>query len=79
MGQKIIRIIRRNDVSVPGMLTHVPKGFPHQGPTENVVQGYRAVLLETRARLTPTPAGAEIGCLIETGQFGVHPSAAALL
>jgi homogentisate 1,2-dioxygenase len=67
------------DVSVPGMLTHVPKGFPHQGPTENVAQGYRAVLLETRARLTPTVAGAEIGCLIETDQFGVHPSAAALL
>ena len=65
------------DVSVPGMLTHVPKGFPHQGPTEDVEQGYRAVLLETRLRLTPTPTGAQIGCLIETDQFSVHPSAAA--
>ena len=58
------------------MVTHVPKGFPHQGPTEDVEQGYRAVLLETRLRLTPTPAGAQIGRLIETDQFSVHPSAA---
>lgn len=66
------------DVNTPGMLTHVPKGFPHQGPTENVAEGYRAMLLETRSRLTPTPHGAAIAALIETDQFGPHPSTAAL-
>jgi len=65
------------DVSVPGALTHIPKGFPHQGPIEDVPEGYKAVLLETRQRMTPTAAGLEISRLMETNQFGVHPSAAA--
>ena len=39
-------------------------------------EGYRAMLLEIRSRLTPTAHGAAIAALIETDQFGLHPSAA---
>lgn len=62
-------------VETPGLLTHTPKGFPHQGPVENVPEGYRAILIESRTKLAPTAAGYEIAQLAETDQFGAHPSA----
>lgn len=61
-------------VDHPGTLTHTPKGLAHQGPAENVPEGYRAILVETRSRLTLTAAGREIAQLAETDQFSVHPS-----
>jgi homogentisate 1,2-dioxygenase len=61
-------------VGEPGTVTWTPKGIVHQGPDEDVPEGYEAWLLETRAPLSLTPAGREIGRLMETGQFGIHPS-----
>jgi homogentisate 1,2-dioxygenase len=61
-------------VEKPGTITHTPKGFPHQGPVENVPEGYRALLIEMRSRLRLTAAGQEIAKLADTDQFGVHPS-----
>jgi homogentisate 1,2-dioxygenase len=61
-------------VDTPGTITHTPKGFPHQGPVENVPEGYRAILIETRSRLGVTAAGHEIAQLAETDQYSVHPS-----
>jgi homogentisate 1,2-dioxygenase len=65
-------------ISEAGTLTHTPKGFPHQGPEENVPEGYRAILIETRANLTSTPAGHEIANRADTAAYGVHPSAVAV-
>ncbi|WP_300009858.1 AraC family ligand binding domain-containing protein [Pseudonocardia sp.] len=62
-------------VDKPGTVTWTPKGIIHQGPEEDVPQGYEAWLLETRSPLSLTPTGREIGTLMETGQFGIHPSA----
>jgi homogentisate 1,2-dioxygenase len=58
-----------------GMMTHTPKGFPHRGPVENVPEGFRGLLIETRAILAPTAAGQEIGKLADMDQFTVHPAA----
>ncbi|MDT0442957.1 cupin domain-containing protein [Streptomyces johnsoniae] len=63
-------------VDAPGTLLWTPKGVAHQGPEEDVPGGYRAWLLETRAFLSPTPAGRAVARLMETSEFGVHPSAA---
>ncbi|MQA13831.1 MAG: homogentisate 1,2-dioxygenase [Pseudonocardiaceae bacterium] len=62
-------------VDKPGTVTWTPKGIIHQGPEEDVPEGYEAWLLETRSPLSLTPAGREIGTLMETGQFDIHPSA----
>jgi homogentisate 1,2-dioxygenase len=59
----------------PGTVVWVPKGIIHQGPAENVPEGYVGWLFETRASLALTPAGAQIAELMETSLFGVHPSA----
>ena len=61
-------------MEVPGTIVWVPKGVIHQGPEENVPEGYIAWLFETRAHLELTPAGAAISDLIETSLFGLHPS-----
>lgn len=61
-------------LTAPGTMVWVPKGLIHQGPEENVPEGYIAWLLETRAHLESTPAGAEISELMETETFDVHPS-----
>lgn len=58
----------------PGTVVWVPKGLIHQGPDENVPEGYVAWLFETRANLEMAPAGAEFATLMETSLFGVHPS-----
>lgn len=58
----------------PGTLVVVPKGVIHQGPEENVPEGFIGWLLETRADLVLTPAGHAIGALAETSRFGTHPS-----
>lgn len=60
---------------IPGTIVWVPKGVIHQGPDENVPEGYVAWLVETRANLELTPEGAKIADLVETSLFGVHPSA----
>lgn len=62
------------EMKQPGALIFVPKGVIHQGPEENVPEGYVAWLLETRADLAPTAAGRETGVLAETSLFGRHPS-----
>lgn len=59
---------------IPGTIVWVPKGVIHQGPDENVPEGYVAWLVETRANLELTPQGAKIAELAETSLFGVHPS-----
>ena len=61
-------------VDTPGTITWVPKGVLHQGPEEDVQPGYKAWLLETTVDLTMTPAGEEVAHLMETNQYGVHPS-----
>lgn len=57
------------------VMTHTPKGFPHRGPVENVPEGFRGLLIETRATLTPTAAGHDIAKLADVDEFAVHPSA----
>lgn len=61
--------------SEPGTLTCVPKGVIHQGPAENVAEGYQAWLLETRATLRWTPKALAASEPMETGEYGPHPSA----
>ncbi|MFP3501652.1 homogentisate 1,2-dioxygenase [Burkholderia sp. SIMBA_062] len=58
----------------PGTLTWVPKGVVHHGPSENVPEGYLAWLLETRATLRWTPEAIAASELMETGEYGPHPS-----
>jgi homogentisate 1,2-dioxygenase len=60
--------------SSPGTLTCVPKGVIHHGPSENVPEGYRAWLLETRATMRWTPHALASAELMETGEYGPHPS-----
>ncbi|HEY7060161.1 MAG TPA: homogentisate 1,2-dioxygenase [Chloroflexota bacterium] len=64
-------------VREPGTLTWVPKGIPHHGPQEDVPEGYLAWLLDSRGTLRLTPAGHTAAELMETGQYGRHPSVAA--
>jgi homogentisate 1,2-dioxygenase len=61
-------------IDKPGTFTWTPKGIVHQGPEEDVPEGYKAWLLETRSALTLTPAGRDLGRLMETGRFDLHPS-----
>ncbi|MFD9665055.1 homogentisate 1,2-dioxygenase [Rhodococcus sp. NPDC059968] len=61
-------------VNTPGLITHTPKGLAHQGPVENVPEGYRAILIETRCKLKVTAAGRDISHLAETDQYSRHPS-----
>jgi homogentisate 1,2-dioxygenase len=61
--------------SEPGTLTCVPKGVLHHGPSEDVAAGYQAWLLETRATLRWTPEALAASQLMETGEYGPHPSA----
>ncbi|WP_079174692.1 hypothetical protein [Streptomyces mirabilis] len=63
-------------IAVPGTAVWVPKGVIHQGPEENVPEGYIAWLIETRSHLELTDAGRRIAQLAETNQFAVHPTAA---
>ncbi|MGW2523491.1 hypothetical protein ACWC09_42225 [Streptomyces sp. NPDC001617] len=62
-------------VAMPGTAVWVPKGVIHQGPEENVPEGYVAWLIETRANLELTEAGRRISKLAETTEFDVHPTA----
>ena len=58
----------------PGTLTWVPKGVVHHGPREDVLEGYAAWLLETRATLRWTPEGIASSELMETENYARHPS-----
>ena len=62
-------------VAEPGTITWVPKGIIHHGPVENVPEGYVAWLLDSRGTLRLTPAGQAAAELMETGQYGRHPTA----
>jgi homogentisate 1,2-dioxygenase len=62
-------------VTEPGTITWTPKGILHQGPEEDVPEGYQAWLFETRAPLSLTPAGQELARLMETSSFDIHPMA----
>lgn len=55
----------------PGALSWVPKGIPHHGAEEDTPEPYQAWLLETRATLEMTEAGASISQLMETGEYGI--------
>lgn len=59
-------------VSEPGTFTWVPKGVTHNGPPENVPEGYSAWLLESRGTFRLTPAALAVAELMETGLYGVH-------
>jgi homogentisate 1,2-dioxygenase len=61
----------------PGLLGWVPKGITHHGAPEDVPEGYWAWMLETRATLRLTSAGAAAARLMETSLYGPHPSLAA--
>lgn len=63
------------EVREPGTLCHTPKGVTHHGPSEDVPEGYQALLLETRATLRFSATGDRYARLMETGQYGLHPSA----
>ena len=62
-------------VTAPGTLTWVPKGIPHQGPTEDVPAGYVAWMLESRSTLRLTPAGLAAAELMELDGYGRHAAA----
>ena len=62
-------------VSEPGMLTCVPKGVMHHGPSEDVPEGYYAWMLESRCTLRLTDAGAAAAELMETDLYGPHAAA----
>jgi homogentisate 1,2-dioxygenase len=61
-------------LDVPGTITWTPKGIIHQGPDEDVPEGYVAWLLETRSELRATPEALRISQLMETSQWDVHPA-----
>jgi homogentisate 1,2-dioxygenase len=61
-------------VDQPGTLTWVPKGVAHQGPTEDVPEGYVAWMLESRSTLRLTPAGHAVAELMEVDQYGRQPA-----
>jgi homogentisate 1,2-dioxygenase len=62
-------------VERPGTITWVPKGVTHQGPPENVPEGYLAWLFESASTLRLTPAGRAAAVLMETATYGPHPAA----
>ncbi|HEY7060255.1 MAG TPA: homogentisate 1,2-dioxygenase [Chloroflexota bacterium] len=66
-------------VTAPGTLTWVPKGIPHQGPSEDVPEGYVAWMVESRSTLRLTPAGLAAAELMELDGYGRHPAAAPAL
>ena len=57
-------------VAEPGTLAWVPKAVTHHGPTEDVPEGYRAWLIETRATLRVSPDALGKSVLMETGLYG---------
>ena len=59
----------------PGTMIWTPKGVTHWGPDEYVEEGYLAWLLETRGTIRLTAAGLAAARPMETGEFGLHPSA----
>lgn len=58
------------NVERPGTLGWTPKGVVHQGPDENVPEGYQALLFETRANLTMTEAAKQQAQLMDTALYG---------
>nr|WP_009478480.1 AraC family ligand binding domain-containing protein [Rhodococcus sp. JVH1]EJI95751.1 hypothetical protein JVH1_6772 [Rhodococcus sp. JVH1] len=58
-------------VDKPGTIMWTPKGIVHHGPSEDVPDGYKAFLVETRSSMRITPAGKTIAALMETGLFGI--------
>jgi homogentisate 1,2-dioxygenase len=62
-------------VNEPGLLTWVPKGIAHHGPTEDVPEGYVAWMLESRSTLRLTPAAIVRAELMELDQYGAHTDA----
>jgi homogentisate 1,2-dioxygenase len=63
-------------VNEPGTIVIVPKGVTHHGPSENVPEGYFAWLVETGATMRFTPDILPQAKPMETGMYGIHPSAA---
>ena len=65
-------------VTEPGMLTWVPKGVAHQGPSEDVPEGYVAWMIESRATLRLTSAGVGVAELMELDTYGPQPASSSL-
>lgn len=63
-------------ISKPGTIAWTPKGIVHHGPEEDIPEGYKAILFETRANIALTPAGRSVAKLAETADFATHPSVA---
>ena len=61
-------------MTVPGTVAWTPKGIAHHGAEEDVAEPYQAWLLETRGSLSMTGAGRSVARLMETGEYGIHPS-----
>ena len=61
-------------MTVPGTVAWTPKGIAHHGAEEDVAEPYQAWLLETRGSLSMTDAGRSVARLMETGEYGIHPS-----
>jgi homogentisate 1,2-dioxygenase len=59
-------------VDTPGTVVWVPKGIVHHGPAEDVPEGYKAFMVETRAPMLLTDAGRAVAALMETAMFGAH-------
>ncbi len=60
-------------VKEPGMLTWVPKGIAHHGPSEDVPEGYLAWMLESRPTMRLAGPGVKAAQLMETDLYGAHP------
>jgi homogentisate 1,2-dioxygenase len=58
----------------PGLMSWVPKGITHHGPSEQVAEGYLAWLLESRATFRLTAAGSAAARPMETSSYGIHRS-----
>ena len=54
----------------PGTVMWTPKGVIHQGPEENVPEGYQAWLLETRSNLSLSAVAAAHASVMETANYG---------
>lgn len=58
-------------VDKPGTIMWTPKGIVHHGPPEDVPEGYKAFLVETRSPMRLTAVGHTIAAVMETGLFGI--------
>jgi len=63
------------EITAPGTLAFTPKGLVHQGPLENVPEGYQAILFETRSSLTMTEAFQNVASPMDMDHYGKRKDA----